>query len=87
MRLNLNNSFHKNSNGERIRGNRVNLFSEEEFLSREDNIYMKAYRLPYKNIFTEPSSFLDALHQMLTYTNVKNYDKNLSISIQEELII
>lgn len=87
VRLNLNNSFHKNSNGERVRGNRVNLFSEKEYLSRDDGQYMKAYKLPYKNLITNPTNFMDALHQILAYTNVKNYDTQLNISIQEQLTI
>ncbi|REA65381.1 hypothetical protein DV963_13320, partial [Staphylococcus pseudintermedius] len=55
IRINLNNGFHKNSNNEIIRGNRINIFSEEEYLRKNDgSTYMRAYALPYK-IFEDNS--------------------------------
>lgn len=35
LRINLNNKFHKNANGEKVWGNRVNIFSEEEYYQKE----------------------------------------------------
>lgn len=44
LRLNLNDGFHKNSNNEKIRGNRINIFSENEFIQKADGVtHMKAY--------------------------------------------
>lgn len=39
LRLNLNDGFHKNSNNEKIRGNRINIFSEK-------NLYKKLTAQP-----------------------------------------
>lgn len=74
IRINLNDSFHKNANGEIIRGNRVNLFCEEEFNQRNDGQYMRAYKLPYKHVLRNPSTFLEALKEILAYVKVKETD-------------
>ena len=51
FRINLNNNFHKNADGEIIRGNRINIFSEQEYLDKNDGqTHYKAYPLPYENI-------------------------------------
>ncbi|HAY0824337.1 TPA: hypothetical protein JZY87_002819, partial [Staphylococcus aureus] len=61
LRLNLNDGFHKNSNNEKIRGNRINIFSENEFIQKADGAtHMKAYPLPY-NIFDDSSDFVKQL--------------------------
>ncbi|HCZ8175580.1 TPA: hypothetical protein O4B97_002695, partial [Staphylococcus aureus] len=58
LRLNLNDGFHKNSNNEKIRGDRINIFSENEFIQKADGAtHMKAYPLPY-NIFDDSSDFV-----------------------------
>lgn len=80
VRFNLNDSFHKNADGKIIRGNRVNLFCEDEFNQRDDDQYMRAYSLPYKNILKNPSSFTEALEEMLKYTNVIDYKDKLIIA-------
>lgn len=70
VRINLNNSFHKNANGEIVRGNRVNIFCEDEFNQRKDGQYMRAYKLPYKNILKDPKDFSEAMYDLLAYTNI-----------------
>ncbi|HAZ5560372.1 TPA: hypothetical protein J8D31_002834, partial [Staphylococcus aureus] len=68
LRLNLNDGFHKNSNNEKIRGNRINIFSENEFIQKADGAtHMKAYPLPY-NIFDDSSDFVKQLFTLLEYT-------------------
>lgn len=79
VRFNLNDSFHKNANGKIIRGNRVNLFCEDEFNIRKDGQYMRAFKLPYKDILKNPTSFDEALEEMLKYVNVINYKDKLNI--------
>ncbi|HDA7246564.1 TPA: hypothetical protein O5T53_002959, partial [Staphylococcus aureus] len=65
LRLNLNDGFHKNSNNEKIRGNRINIFSENEFIQKADGAtHMKAYPLPY-NIFDDSSDFVKQLFTLL----------------------
>ncbi|MFW2627615.1 DUF6978 family protein, partial [Staphylococcus aureus] len=67
LRLNLNDGFHKNSNNEKIRGNRINIFSEKEFIQKADGAtHMKAYPLPY-NIFDDSSDFVKQLFTLLEY--------------------
>lgn len=82
--MNLNNSFHKNANGEKIRGNRVNIYCvDEAIMSGQDFRYMRAYKLPYKNVFTNPNNFLEALEQMLKYTHVKDYQNDLNLKVEQ----
>ncbi len=78
LRLNLNDGFHKNSNNEKIRGNRINIFSEKEFIQKADGAtHMKAYPLPY-NIFDDSSDFVKQLFTFLHYTNT-NPNDNIQI--------
>lgn len=85
IRINLNNSFHKNADGQYIRGNRVNLFCEEEYLQRNDGQYMRAYKLPYKSL-KNPHNFLEAMSELLKYTNVKDYQSKLDLNVQTSLM-
>ncbi|HID4915253.1 TPA: DUF6978 family protein [Staphylococcus aureus] len=74
LRLNLNDGFHKNSNNEKIRGNRINIFSEKEFIQKADGAtHMKAYPLPY-NIFDDSSDFVKQLFTLLEYTKTNHND-------------
>ncbi|HDH4842895.1 TPA: hypothetical protein PI336_002696, partial [Staphylococcus aureus] len=74
LRLNLNDGFHKNSNNEKIRGNRINIFSENEFIQKADGAtHMKAYPLPY-NIFDDSSDFVKQLFTLLEYTKTNHND-------------
>ncbi|HAZ5316922.1 TPA: hypothetical protein J8C36_002796, partial [Staphylococcus aureus] len=78
LRLNLNDGFHKNSNNEKIRGNRINIFSENEFIQKADGAtHMKAYPLPY-NIFDDSSDFVKQLFTLLEYTKT-NHNDNIKI--------
>lgn len=85
LRINLNNKFHKNANGEKVWGNRVNIFSEEEYYKKGDETtHYKAYPLPYEDILNT-DDFLDMLDNLLDYTNVNN-PENIAINIQEDLL-
>ena len=80
IRINLNGSFHKNANGDIIRGNRVNLFCEDEYNQREDGIYMRAYKLPYNEILKEPKTFIDALDELINYINLVDNRHKLQVA-------
>lgn len=75
VRLNIDpNGFHKNSNGETVRGNRILIFSSEEWINKNDGYtHMKAYNLPndFKNVDSPEQVFID----FLLYINVKREDK------------
>ncbi|TGD22826.1 hypothetical protein EGT49_07845 [Companilactobacillus suantsaicola] len=72
VRINLDSKFHKNSDGV-IRGNRVEIFSKDEFIAKNDGVtQIKAYSLPYKN-FRNSNDFFDALEDIFNYTNVKDH--------------
>lgn len=44
FRINLNNNFHKNADGEIVRGNRINIFSEQEYIDKnEDTLITKPF--------------------------------------------
>ena len=74
LRINLNDGFHKNSNKQIIRGNRINVFSEKEYKSKNDSsTHMIAYPLPYE-IFENSSDFVKQLFTMLEYTKTKHND-------------
>ncbi|HEC2158324.1 hypothetical protein B5C01_10565 [Staphylococcus delphini] len=78
LRINLNDGFHKNSNNEIIRGNRINIFSEDEYKKKNDgSTYMIAYPLPYK-IFENNRDFVNQLFTMLEYTKT-NHNDNINI--------
>ncbi len=79
IRINLNGSFHKNANGDIIRGNRVNLFCEDEYNQREDGIYMRAYKLPYDDILKEPKTFIDAFDELINYINLVDNRHTLQV--------
>lgn len=86
VRINLNNSFHKNSDGNRVYGNRVNLFSEDEFYKKSDGFtHYKAYSLPV-GVLSDTDDFLVALGNLLNYTHTKQDDK-LKLSIATDLNI
>ncbi|HCY6644797.1 TPA: hypothetical protein O1217_000797 [Staphylococcus aureus] len=84
LRLNLNDGFHKNSNNEKIRGNRINIFSEKEFIQKADGAtHMKAFPLPY-NIFDDSSDFVKQLFTLLEYTKTIHND---NIKIETNLFM
>jgi hypothetical protein len=83
VRLNLNDSFHKNADGTIVTGNRVNLFSEQEFYDKNDgNTHTRAFPLPH-GILTDTNDFLVALANLLNYTHTAT--DNLSLSIANDL--
>ncbi|ERK57701.1 hypothetical protein HMPREF1983_01026 [Gemella bergeri ATCC 700627] len=85
FRVNLNNSFHKNANGEKIKGNRINIFSEQEYLDKNDGqTYYKAYSLPFNEI-KNTDDFIEMLDIIIKFSNTDKND-NLTIRIQENLI-
>lgn len=83
VRINLDNKFHKNADGKKISGNRVELFSSKEFFEKNDGVtQVKAYKLPYKTL-NNPTSFSEGLAELLDYTQVKDTKK---LKIQPEII-
>lgn len=70
VRINVDNSFHKNSDGI-IRGNRVEIFSEKEYIAKGDGrTHYKAYPLPFDTI-KNTNDFFMAFENILEYTNTK----------------
>lgn len=85
VRINLNNKFHKNANGDKIWGNRINIFSEEEYYQKADETtHYRAYPLPYESI-SNSDDFLIILTELLDFTNTQQTDR-ISINIQEDLL-
>lgn len=84
FRVNLNKGFHKNANGERIFGNRINVFSEEEFLEKNDGqTHTKCYPLPYLNI-KNSDDILEILKDVVNYSNIQN-EEMVQLNLQEGL--
>lgn len=78
LRINLNDGFHKNSNNVKIKGNRINIFSEKEFKEKDDGkTYMVVYPSPYK-LFEDSSDFIKQLFTLLKYTKT-NHNDNIKI--------
>lgn len=66
--------FHKNSDGEKINGNRILLFSSEEWVNKNDGAtQVKAYDLP--SDFTDTSNLEQVFLDYLMYINVKQEGK------------
>lgn len=85
LRMNLNDSFHKNADGSIISGNRVNIFSAEEYYAKANSTtHTKAIPLPFNGL-RNTDDFLTALSDLLTYTNTHARDK-ISIQIRDPLI-
>lgn len=86
LRVNLSRGFHKNSNGEKIHGNRINVFSEEEFhLKNDGQTHIKCYPLPYGSI-PDTNNLFEMFSSILSYTNTHNEDL-LRLTVQEGLEI
>lgn len=85
LRINLNDKFHKNANGEKIWGNRINIFSAEEYIEKGDeSTHYKAFPLPYETI-TTTDDFLAIFEEFLHYTKVQN-PTYLNLTIQDNLL-
>lgn len=85
IRINLNNKFHKNADGEKIYGNRINIFSEEEYFQKADDItHCRTYPLPFFGI-SNSDDFLKIISELFICINVNN-PNNASIKIQEDLV-
>lgn len=69
--------FHNNSNGEKIRGNRLLLFSSEEWVRKREQgdykTHVKAYDLPTE--FTDTSVLEQVFLDFMLYINVKKEGK------------
>lgn len=84
-RVNIGNDFHKNADGEKIHGNRINVFSTDEYYKKADGkTHYKAYPLPYKTI-ENTDDFILMLEQLLQFTNTEKNNK-LNLSIQGNLV-
>lgn len=85
FRINLNSNFHKNADGTRVYGNRINIFSEEEFIEKGDgHTYCRSYALPFENI-QNSTDFLEIFSDILKYANIMAKDE-INISIQSNLV-
>lgn len=86
FRININNNFHKNADGTRIQGNRINIFSEEEsFLKGDGKTYMKAFPLPFKDTIRNTSDFFELFEDVVQFANIIKND-DLNISFQDSLL-
>lgn len=77
LRLNIcdDKNFHKNANGERIYGNRISIFSSDEFKEKNDGYtHCRAYKMPYDTLIVHPS-FHEMLEAFLEYTKTYKNDK------------
>lgn len=84
LRINLNNKFHKNANREIIQGNRINVFSEEEYYEKGDGkTHYKCYPLPFDTI-SNSDDFMQVFKQLLDFTKVKN-PQRVDFNIQDTL--
>jgi hypothetical protein len=81
-RVNLNDSFHKNADGSIIRGNRINVFSADEYYAKADGItHTRCFALPYAGI-QDSDDFFQVLHDLLDYERVSNPSQlNLRVDI------
>ena len=86
FRININNNFHKNADGTRVQGNRINIFSEEEFFFKGDGkTYMKAFPLPFENAIRNTSDFFELFEDVVKFANIIKND-DLKIFIQDSLL-
>lgn len=70
LRINLNNSFHKNADGTKIFGNRINIFSEAEYYAKGDGAtHYRTYPLPYRSI-KNTSDFFEMFQLLIDYLNI-----------------
>lgn len=84
FRINLNNGFHKNANGERIYGNRINVFSETEYYLKDDgHTHTKSYQLPYGPIQNSENIF-EIFGNIFDFTHTQNREF-VQITVQEGL--
>lgn len=85
FRINLNSSFHKNADGNKVYGNRINIYSTEEFYSKNDNkTYVRAYPLPYHEI-TNTTDFLTVFENICKFASIIKNNK-LEIAMQESML-
>lgn len=84
VRLNLNQSFHRNADGTKIVGNRVNIFSEQEYALKNDGkTHMRAFPLPH-GALKNTSDFLESLTNLFDYTNTE-YKNKFSLMLDTTL--
>lgn len=84
VRINLDSRFHNNSDG-KVRGHRVEIFSEEEFVAKADGFtHYKAFALPYQS-FQDTNDFLTAMRELFSYANIQK-GSNLNFVIGPNLL-
>lgn len=89
FRVHLSNGFHKNADGERIHGNRINIFSENEFYARQamgdTSTHYKCYPLPFESI-VDTDDFFELFDNICIYANIeKQGNLHFELSDQEVL--
>lgn len=86
FRINLNNKFHKNADGTIVWGNRINIFSTEEYYQKGDETtHYRAFPLPYDNKISDSDDFLRIFEELVDFANVAERDR-VSIKIQDDLL-
>lgn len=89
LRININRGFHKNADGTKIYGNRINIFSEEEAYAKQlqgdTHTHYKCFPLPYKNI-KNTEDFFDLFTNLCSYANIEKQGKiDITLAQQESL--
>ncbi|MCU0082524.1 DUF6978 family protein [Streptococcus danieliae] len=85
FRINLNNKFHKNADGTIVRGNRINIFSADEYYQKSDETtHYRAFPLPYDKI-SNSDDFLRTFEELIDFANITERDK-VSFKIQDGLL-
>ena len=89
FRVHLSDGFHKNANGERVYGTRINVFSESEYYAKQalgdTSTHYKCYSLPY-DVINDTDDFFKLFDNICEYANIEKQGKiNIELSNQEIL--
>ena len=86
FRVHLSNGFHKNANGEKVYGNRINIFSEEEFYAKramgDSFTHYKCFPLPFENI-SNTNDFFELFNSVCKFANIEKQD-NIIIELANQ---
>ncbi|HCT1441602.1 hypothetical protein CYR81_00270 [Enterococcus faecalis] len=86
FRVHLSNGFHKNADGEKVFGNRINIFSEEEFYAKramgDSFTHYKCFPLPFENI-SNTDDFFELFNSVCQFANIEKQD-NIIIELANQ---
>ena len=86
FRVHLSNGFHKNADGEKVFGNRINIFSEEEFYAKramgDSFTHYKCFPLPFENI-SNTDDFFELFNSAWQVANIEKQD-NIIIELANQ---